>query len=109
SVAKRRLRSRAGLRDSCDVRPDHRSRAAAAADAHAGDRDLRAAIYSISWSASVSTVHGTVTPSSFAVRRLTTSSNVVGCSMGMSAGFAPRRILSTKSAARRHMLDQFTP
>src|SRR5262249_3924882 len=34
-------------------------------------------------------------PSAFAVVRLTTRSNLVGCSTGMSAGFAPRRILST--------------
>src|SRR5262245_37328723 len=33
--------------------------------------------------------------------RLIMRSNLVGCSTGMSAGFAPRRILSTKSAARR--------
>jgi hypothetical protein len=44
---------------------------------------------------------GIVSPSAFAVLRLTTSSNLVGCSTGMSAGFAPRRILSTNSAARR--------
>src|SRR5512137_2637009 len=31
------------------------------------------------------------------------------CSTGMSAGFAPRRILSTMSAARLHMCGQFGP
>jgi hypothetical protein len=30
-----------------------------------------------------------------AVSRLTTRSNFVGCSTGMSAGFIPRKILST--------------
>ena len=34
-------------------------------------------------------------PSAFAVVLLTTRSNLSGCSTGMSAGFAPRRILST--------------
>src|SRR5262245_57116866 len=43
-----------------------------------------------------------VRPSAFAVVRLMTRSYLVGCSTGMSAGFAPRRILSTKSAARRY-------
>src|SRR5215472_18760203 len=38
---------------------------------------------------------GTVRPRSFAVLRLITSSNLVGCSMGKSPGFAPLRILST--------------
>jgi DNA-binding transcriptional LysR family regulator len=36
-----------------------------------------------------------VRPSAFAVVRFTTRSNRVGCSTGMSPGFAPRRILST--------------
>src|SRR5215510_6976310 len=46
---------------------------------------------------------GIVRPSAFAVFRLMTSSNLVGCSTGRSAGFAPFRILSTKIAARRQM------
>ena len=36
-----------------------------------------------------------VSPSAFAVFMLMTSSNFVGCSTGMSPGFAPLRILST--------------
>src|SRR6266581_9674837 len=36
-----------------------------------------------------------VSPSVCAVLRLTTSSNLLGCSIGRSAGFAPFRILST--------------
>src|SRR6516164_8486347 len=51
--------------------------------------------YSITSSARASSVGGTSRPSAFAVVRLTTSSNLVGCSTGRSAGFAPRRILST--------------
>jgi hypothetical protein len=38
---------------------------------------------------------GIVKPSAFAVLRLMTSSNLVGCWTGRSAGFAPFRILST--------------
>jgi len=34
-------------------------------------------------------------PSALAVIRLMTRSNLVGCSTGKSAGFAPRKILST--------------
>src|SRR5712692_2562408 len=38
---------------------------------------------------------GIVRPSAFAVLRLITNSNLVGCSTGKSAGLAPLRILST--------------
>jgi len=51
--------------------------------------------YSITSSARCWTDKGTSTPSAFAVFKLITSSNLVGCSTGRSAGFAPRRILST--------------
>ena len=47
--------------------------------------------------------------SALAVFRLTMKSNLVGCSTGMSAGFAPRRILSTYSAARRNSSGKFGP
>jgi hypothetical protein len=40
-------------------------------------------------------------PIAFALLRLITSSNVVGCSMGKLAGCAPFKILSTSEAARR--------
>jgi tetratricopeptide (TPR) repeat protein len=46
-------------------------------------------------------VAGISRPSAFAVVRLMTRSNLVGCSIGMSAGLVPRRTLSTNSAARR--------
>jgi hypothetical protein len=59
--------------------------------------------YSITWLASDRKDSGIVRPIAFAVVRLTTSSNLVGCSIGMSAGLAPRNILSTNSAARRNM------
>jgi ABC transporter substrate binding protein len=44
--------------------------------------------YSITWSARNSSVCGIVRPSAFAVLRLITSSNFVGCSIGRSAGLA---------------------
>ncbi len=59
----------------------------------AGER--RAHDHSITWSARSSTDCGIVRPSAFAVLRLITSSNFVGCSTGRSAGLAPLRILST--------------
>ena len=43
-------------------------------------------------------------PSAFAVLRLVTNSNVVGCSTGRSSGSAPLRISSTYVAARRHIV-----
>ena len=51
--------------------------------------------YSITSSARASSVGGTVRPSALAILRLMVRSNLVGCSIGMSAGFAPRNILST--------------
>src|SRR6516225_7407562 len=50
-----------------------------------------------------------VRPRAFAVFRLITSSNFVGCSMGRSEGFAPFRILSTYVAARRSKSERLTP
>src|SRR5215470_10825347 len=61
----------------------------------AQQRDELAALHSITSSARASRVGGTVRPSAFAVVRLIMRSNLVGCSTGMSAGFAPRKILST--------------
>src|SRR5262245_62554804 len=57
----------------------------------------------ITRSALAKTFGGTVNPICFAVFRLITSSNFVGCSTGRSAGFAPFRILSTYVAARRKL------
>src|SRR5262249_53216914 len=65
--------------------------------------------YSITSSARASSEGGTVRPSALAVVRFTTKSNLVGCSTGISAGFAPRRTLSTTSAARLHMFGQCGP
>src|SRR5439155_22887884 len=47
----------------------------------------RRTIHSITWSARRISPGGMVTPRAFAVFRLITSSNFVGCSTGSSAGF----------------------
>ena len=52
---------------------------------------------------------GIVMPSALAVLRLTTSSNLVGCSIGRSPGLAPFRILSTYPADRRNKSSTFGP
>ena len=54
--------------------------------------ELAASHHSITSSARASRVGGTSRPSAFAVVRLTTSSNLVGCMTGRSAGFPPLRI-----------------
>lgn len=54
--------------------------------------------YSITSSARPRRESGTVMPSAFAVFKLITNSILVGCSTGRSAGLAPFKILSTKSA-----------
>src|SRR5262249_34979872 len=51
-------------------------------------------------SALASTFGGIVKPICLAVLRLTTNSNFIGCSTGISAGLAPLRILSILIAAR---------
>lgn len=66
-------------------------------------------LYSITSSARASSVGGISTPSARAVLRLMTNSNLVGCSIGKSAGFAPRAIRSTMSAAWLHTLSKFGP
>src|SRR5262249_14063314 len=62
----------------------------------AKQRDERAAFHSITSSASASNLSGTSSPSAFAVLRLMTSSNLVGCMIGSSAGLSPLRIRPTK-------------
>jgi len=53
------------------------------------------ASYSITSSASANRVGGTSMPNALAPLRLMTSSNLVGCCTGKSAGLVPCRILST--------------
>jgi hypothetical protein len=59
-------------------------------------RRARWAGYWITSSARASTEGGIVRPRAFAVLTLITNSNLVGCSTGRSAGFAPLKSLSTK-------------
>jgi hypothetical protein len=55
--------------------------------------------YSISWSVRSNTDWGILSPRALAVLRLITSSNLVGCWTGRSAGLAPLRMRSTYEAA----------
>src|SRR5262249_25360201 len=65
-------------------------------------REELAPPHSITSSARCRNASGMVRPSTFAVVRLMTRSNLVGCSTGMSAGLVPRNILSMYSAPRRN-------
>src|SRR5215471_17682787 len=58
----------------------------------AEQRDELEADHSITSSAATCSVSGTLRPSVFAVFRLITSSNLVGCRTGNSAGLSPLRI-----------------
>jgi hypothetical protein len=51
--------------------------------------------YSMTSSAVICMISGTVRPSAFAVLRLMTSSTLIGCITGSSAGFSPLRMRST--------------
>ncbi len=66
-------------------------------------------LHSITSSARNRNDSGIVSLSALAVVKLITRSNFLGCSTGMSPGFAPRRILSTWSAARRYRSAWFGP
>src|SRR5215813_10569710 len=61
----------------------------------AKQRDELATLHSITSSASCWRCKGTSRPSALAVLRLVTSSNLVGCMTGRSAGFSPLRIRPT--------------
>src|SRR6516164_5956646 len=59
--------------------------------------------YSITSSALVRNVSGTVRASDLAVLRLRTNRKSVGCSNGSSAGFAPLRMRPTRAATRARL------
>src|SRR5215470_11630790 len=61
----------------------------------AEQRDEVASLHSITSSAVASSVDGTVRPSILAVSALITSSNLLACTTGNSAGFAPLRMRPT--------------
>jgi len=65
--------------------------------------------YSITSSARVSSVGGSVRPKALAVVKLTIKSNLVGCATGISPGLVPRKILSTYSAVRQNKSGKFGP
>src|SRR5262249_10281824 len=67
----------------------------------AKQRDELAALHSITSSASASSLSGTSRPSTLAVLRLMTNSNLTGASTGKSAGLAPFRMRSIYEAVRR--------
>ena len=96
-LQRRRSRGTGEQRD--DLRGKVRPRDVEATLLH---RDIRAAItprftapHSITSSARASSVGGTSRPRDFAVLRLMTSSNLVGCMTGSSAGLAPLRMRPT--------------
>src|SRR6516165_11580697 len=60
----------------------------------AEERDELAALHSITSSASVSRLSEILSPSVFAVFKLITSSNLVGCRTGRSTGYGPLRIVA---------------
>src|SRR5262249_9377588 len=70
-----------------------RARCARQRDRRAAEqRDELALVHSITSSAATCSVSGTLRPSVFAIFRLITSSNLVGCRTGNSAGLSPLRI-----------------
>jgi len=72
-------------------------------------RCRRSVAYSSSRSAVTFSDCGTVIPICFAAFMLITSSNLVDCSMGRSAGFAPLRIFATYVAASRPSCGMLGP
>ena len=85
-------------RESPSARRFHQRPSGRAAQYH----EELAPLHSITSSARASSEGGISRPIAFAALRLMTSSNLVGCSTGISAGFAPLRTRSTISAPRRH-------
>jgi hypothetical protein len=74
---------------------EHRAKSKAEARPRGNPPVLQHPRYSITSSARASIDGGIVSRSAFAVLRLITNSNLVGCSTGRSAGLVPLRILST--------------
>src|SRR5262249_4750401 len=100
----------------CGVKkPDHRHRLLRARRERpdgcraAKQRDERAPLHSITSSASRRNGSGIVSPSAFAVFKLTARSNFVASSTGRSAGLVPCRILCTWPAARRNKSGSLAP
>src|SRR5262249_23595835 len=71
--------------------------------------DEGAPSHSITSSARASSVGDTSIPSAFAVARLMTKSNLVGCTTGKSAGLAPLRMRAAYMPAWRQISERFAP
>src|SRR5262245_49462314 len=87
----RRFGARVDKTDSWDFRRLLRTRCERPRSRAAQQRDEVAPVHSITSSAMASTFGGTVRPSALATFRLITSSNLVDCMTGRSAGFSPLR------------------
>src|SRR5262249_54515208 len=68
-----------------------------------------AALHSIASSARSRKDSGMPNPIALAVLRLTTNSNLTGCSIGRSAGLVPCKILCTYTAPRRNRSGRLAP
>ena len=100
---RRQVSSRALLGSGAESRPPEEVGPPFTHHSASMDSDRPGTIYHwITSSAIRRSERGIVSPSAFAVFMLMTSSKLVGCSTGSSPGFAPLRILSTNTAARRH-------
>src|SRR5262249_2951805 len=75
----------------------------------AEQRDELAPLHSITSSARASSVGGTVRPSILAVGTLMTSSNLVDCTTGKSAGFAPLRMRPVETPTWRYASPRLAP
>src|SRR4029077_414172 len=75
----------------------------------ADERDELAALHSITSSARASTLSEILTPSASAVLRLITSSDLVSCSTGRSAGSAPLSTSPVYAPGRRYNSEKFVP
>src|SRR4029079_11152938 len=73
------------------------------------DDQFAAGVHSITFVACTRIDCGILMPRFRAVFLFNTKSNLVGCSTGRSAGFAPLSILSVRMAARRTMFGRFAP
>jgi len=69
----------------------------------------KSCLYSITSSASNCREFGTSIPSDFAAFKLMTSSNLVGCSTGRSAGFLPMRIWPIRAPPCRYISSGLAP
>src|SRR5262245_14274585 len=105
TISKRRAAEESNHRHRRLLRPRRKRPCRRAAD----QRDELAAPHSITSSARSRNDSGMASSSALAVVRLITRSNLLGCSTGMSPGFAPRRTLSTKSAERRNSSTALEP